>query len=331
MNHYQDDLADGDVPWWQPDAGGEDTSAGAGDNSSAGMLDGYYTDDLFELMWQGGGESRVEHKPALSRLCLSPTIRPPEPAHAPDMRSDPAPSEDEMAAWLGAIVKGEEQTSGGGRQQTTGVRYFPAKGLGDMAAAMRVTSTDKTDELPTTEGIMLTKDTGSDSRERRKTTGREIRRSHHGETHNLTEKRRRHKINEKLKTLQELVPGCDKQSNHASTLDQTIQYMKALQKQVRAMSVNPAGPATAAAAVYPVVQPQYVPPGTPVAVAPMVLGPTPAMVRFGPMLPLPHYPAMMMPAAAAPCFASPAGHPRHGPSNSSSRGKGSSSILRQRE
>jgi hypothetical protein len=117
------------------------------------------------------------------------------------------------------------------------------------------------------------------------------------------------------------------QSNQASTLDQTIHYMKSLQHQVQAMSS--AGLLAPAAAAYPaVVQPRCVPLGTtpPVpfqAAAPttMVLGgyhppSSPAtMVPFGTtaVLQLPHYPgdaaAVMVPveplypAAAAPAAA----------------------------
>uniref|UniRef100_A0A0E0RJL3 BHLH domain-containing protein n=1 Tax=Oryza rufipogon TaxID=4529 RepID=A0A0E0RJL3_ORYRU len=42
--------------------------------------------------------------------------------------------------------------------------------------------------------------------------------------------KRRCKINENLKTLQQLVPVCDKSNNQASTLDKTIRYMKSLQQ-----------------------------------------------------------------------------------------------------
>ncbi|RLN29757.1 transcription factor PIF1-like [Panicum miliaceum] len=131
------------------------------------------------------------------------------------------------------------------------------------------------------------------------------------------EKRRRCKINEKFKTLQHLVPGCHK-SNQVSTLDQTIQYMKSLQQQIQAMSFGCGG--VKPAAVYPVMSPAYLPPAAAAsrlmppaaaAVQPgVVLAPPPAMVPFGPMLPLVHhhqYPAAAMasaptlyPAAAAP-------------------------------
>jgi hypothetical protein len=151
------------------------------------------------------------------------------------------------------------------------------------------------------------------------------------------------------------------QSNQASTLDQTIHYMKSLQHQVQAMSS--AGLLAPAAAAYPaVVQPRCVPLGTtpPVPSVPFqaaaptttVLGgyhppssPAATMVPFGTtaVLQLSHYPgaaaAVMVPVAplypaagptistaAAPGDAMSGNHIHGSGSTSSSKGKGSSSL-----
>nr|CAB3462522.1 unnamed protein product [Digitaria exilis] len=169
--------------------------------------------------------------------------------------------------------------------------------------------------------------------------GSSRRSSQHGDAaHNLTEKRRRHKINEKLRTLQQLVPGCD---DKASTLDQTIQYLKSLQHHIQAMSVVPSPVAPAIAMPMP-------------PAAPMVLAPAaPAMGPFGGMLHLPggHYPVdglpVMMPAAAAAPLYPPAAPPRAAApppggvrssstghwqgSSSSCKGKGGSRSLRHQK
>ncbi|KAM0845804.1 hypothetical protein ACQ4PT_056111 [Festuca glaucescens] len=50
--------------------------------------------------------------------------------------------------------------------------------------------------------------------------------------HNLSERRRRDRINEKMRALQELVPGCNK-TDKASMLDEAIEYLKSLQLQVQ--------------------------------------------------------------------------------------------------
>ncbi|CAA2975023.1 transcription factor PIF4 [Olea europaea subsp. europaea] len=60
------------------------------------------------------------------------------------------------------------------------------------------------------------------------------RRSRAAEVHNLSERRRRDRINEKMRALQELIPHSNK-SDKASMLDEAIEYMKSLQLQVQMM------------------------------------------------------------------------------------------------
>ncbi|KAJ9697119.1 hypothetical protein PVL29_009056 [Vitis rotundifolia] len=62
-------------------------------------------------------------------------------------------------------------------------------------------------------------------------------RSRAAEVHNLSERRRRDRINEKMKALQELIPRCNK-SDKASMLDEAIEYLKSLQLQVQVSFVN---------------------------------------------------------------------------------------------
>ncbi|KAI3848031.1 hypothetical protein MKW92_003665 [Papaver armeniacum] len=63
------------------------------------------------------------------------------------------------------------------------------------------------------------------------------RRARAAEVHNLSERRRRDRINEKMKALQELIPRCNK-SDKASMLDEAIEYLKSLQLQVQMMSMG---------------------------------------------------------------------------------------------
>ncbi|XP_048429632.1 transcription factor PIF1 isoform X2 [Pyrus x bretschneideri] len=62
-------------------------------------------------------------------------------------------------------------------------------------------------------------------------------RSRAAEVHNLSERRRRDRINEKMKALQELIPRCNK-SDKASMLDEAIEYLKSLQLQVQMVSMG---------------------------------------------------------------------------------------------
>ncbi|XP_076952974.1 transcription factor PIF3-like [Bidens hawaiensis] len=62
-------------------------------------------------------------------------------------------------------------------------------------------------------------------------------RSRAAEVHNLSERRRRDRINEKMRALQELIPNCNK-VDKASMLDEAIEYLKTLQ--VQALKVREA-------------------------------------------------------------------------------------------
>ncbi|XP_042483352.1 transcription factor PIF3-like [Macadamia integrifolia] len=62
-------------------------------------------------------------------------------------------------------------------------------------------------------------------------------RSRAAEVHNLSERRRRDRINEKMRALQELIPNCNK-VDKASMLDEAIEYLKSLQFQVQMMSMG---------------------------------------------------------------------------------------------
>ncbi|KAL6207863.1 hypothetical protein ACLB2K_018816 [Fragaria x ananassa] len=62
-------------------------------------------------------------------------------------------------------------------------------------------------------------------------------RSRAAEVHNLSEKRRRSKINEKMKALQNLIPNSNK-TDKASMLDEAIEYLKQLQLQVQMLTMR---------------------------------------------------------------------------------------------
>ncbi|CAA0815257.1 Transcription factor PIF1 [Striga hermonthica] len=61
-------------------------------------------------------------------------------------------------------------------------------------------------------------------------------RSRAAEVHNLSERRRRDRINEKMRTLQELLPRRTK-LDKASVLDETIEFMKSLMMQVQMLTM----------------------------------------------------------------------------------------------
>ncbi|KAG6494894.1 hypothetical protein ZIOFF_042677 [Zingiber officinale] len=65
----------------------------------------------------------------------------------------------------------------------------------------------------------------------------QTKRSHAAEVHNLSERRRRNRINEKMRALQELIPNCNK-VDKASMLEEAIEYLKTLQMQIQIMSTG---------------------------------------------------------------------------------------------
>ncbi|WOK95209.1 transcription factor PIF3-like isoform X1 [Canna indica] len=67
--------------------------------------------------------------------------------------------------------------------------------------------------------------------------GMRTKRSRAAEVHNLSERRRRNRINEKMRALQELIPNCNK-VDKASMLEEAIEYLKTLQLQVQIMSMG---------------------------------------------------------------------------------------------
>ncbi|KAM0028247.1 putative transcription factor bHLH family [Helianthus debilis subsp. tardiflorus] len=114
------------------------------------------------------------------------------------------------------------------------------------------------------------------------------------EVHNLSERRRRDRINEKMKALQELIPRCNK-SDKASMLDEAIEYLKQLQMQVQMMSMG----YNMVPMMFPGVQ-RYMP-----AMAPMGMGM--GMEHVGMNRPMVPYPPVL-PGSAMPNHAAAAAH-----------------------
>ncbi|XP_027350738.1 transcription factor PIF1-like isoform X2 [Abrus precatorius] len=136
-------------------------------------------------------------------------------------------------------------------------------------------------------------------------------RSRAAEVHNLSERRRRDRINEKMRALQELIPRCNK-SDKASMLDEAIEYLKSLQLQVQMMSMG----CGMVPMMFPGIQ-QYMP-----AIG-MGIGMEMGMNR--PVMPFPNMlPGSALSAATAaahlgPRFAMPPFHMPHVPAPDSSR------------
>ncbi|XP_011015842.1 PREDICTED: transcription factor BPE-like isoform X3 [Populus euphratica] len=58
------------------------------------------------------------------------------------------------------------------------------------------------------------------------------------DSHSLAERARREKISERMKILQDIVPGCNKVTGKALVLDEIINYIQSLQRQVEFLSMK---------------------------------------------------------------------------------------------
>ncbi|ESW17080.1 hypothetical protein PHAVU_007G208500 [Phaseolus vulgaris] len=67
--------------------------------------------------------------------------------------------------------------------------------------------------------------------------GTGVKRSRNSEVHNLCERKRRDKINKRIRILKELIPNCNK-TDKASMLDDAIEYLKTLKLQLEIMSMG---------------------------------------------------------------------------------------------
>ncbi|KAF7140165.1 hypothetical protein RHSIM_Rhsim06G0052600 [Rhododendron simsii] len=80
---------------------------------------------------------------------------------------------------------------------------------------------------------------------------RSSKRTRAAEVHNLSEKRRRSRINEKMKALQKLIPNSNK-TDKASMLDEVIEYLKQLQLQVQVQPQETFDPRIVVALPHPI-------------------------------------------------------------------------------
>ncbi|RRT70124.1 hypothetical protein B296_00007537, partial [Ensete ventricosum] len=58
------------------------------------------------------------------------------------------------------------------------------------------------------------------------------------DSHSLAERVRRERISQRMKYLQDLVPGCSKITGKAGMLDEIINYVQSLQRQVEFLSMK---------------------------------------------------------------------------------------------
>ncbi|OWM72374.1 transcription factor PIF3-like [Punica granatum] len=206
-------------------------------------------------------------KPVVSRSCLGKRVGPSNQSAVPRQRVGPKLSESKSykvpvsarkneAVILEDNLKGKEDKFSNQSQRPCGTKGGLADGektlepLGGTSSVCSGNSVERaSDDLKhglkrksheTEESEGHSEDVGDEMVSANKqTTARHTpsRRSRAAEVHNLSERRRRDRINEKMRVLQELIPNCNK-VDKASMLDEAIEYCKNLKLQLQMMTMG---------------------------------------------------------------------------------------------
>ncbi|KAK3149916.1 hypothetical protein QOZ80_3AG0224670 [Eleusine coracana subsp. coracana] len=180
----------------------------------------------------GSGASSSMLSAIGSSICGSNQVVAPPRHHA----AGAAPGDTAGCALPSAVGSANANASGRGHEASSSGR---SNGCFGATCTTEPTSTSnrssKRKRLDTTEDEEESPSEDAESESaaaaRKLTTAR---RSRAAEVHNLSERRRRDRINEKMRALQELIPHCNK-TDKASMLDEAIEYLKSLQLQVQMM------------------------------------------------------------------------------------------------
>uniref|UniRef100_A0A0E0LH33 BHLH domain-containing protein n=1 Tax=Oryza punctata TaxID=4537 RepID=A0A0E0LH33_ORYPU len=206
------------------------------------LLDG----ELVELIWQDGGvvaHAQTHHRSSgLARSGVTGEEETAASAWFADVSSRldeaglsicgsnavPAPAlpadDDDVDIDAGAPREEEEEEGTGAAR--AGASSSGGSGSGSGSGSYRLFKRGK-DEL-----VDSLSEVADETRPSKRPAAK--RRTRAAEVHNLSERRRRDRINEKMRALQELVPHCNK-TDKASILDEAIEYLKSLQMQVQIM------------------------------------------------------------------------------------------------
>ncbi|KAG8074138.1 hypothetical protein GUJ93_ZPchr0006g45601 [Zizania palustris] len=112
------------------------------------------------------------------------------------------------------------------------------KGSGESSSSLH--SQDETGEMPVREIGMehVGEKAGDVDTTREDYVHVRAKRGQATNSHSLAERFRREKINERMKLLQDLVPGCNKITGKAMMLDEIINYVQSLQRQIEFLSMK---------------------------------------------------------------------------------------------
>lgn len=128
--------------------------------------------------------------------------------------------------------KGKSYNEAEAENGTKEKRSKPTEGNG------KKNGTVKMEEINGSEGDETEKETKEDQKTTKDWIHVRARRGQATDSHSLAERIRREKISQRMKFLQDLVPGCNKVTGKALMLDEIINYVQSLQRQVEFLSMK---------------------------------------------------------------------------------------------
>ncbi|GAB2282433.1 hypothetical protein Dimus_016976 [Dionaea muscipula] len=165
-----------------------------------------------------GGDVNPRKRKATIPKGRAKEVAPTEPAASSNKVAENGDDEDPSAKRT--KVKEGNNTNGGGDQGRNGNNTNAEKEEEDKEDEQHSTGNQKPSEPPK-DYIHV-----------------RARRGQATDSHSLAERVRREKISERMKLLQDLVPGCNKVTGKALMLDEIINYVQSLQKQVEFLSMK---------------------------------------------------------------------------------------------
>ncbi|ONK81467.1 uncharacterized protein A4U43_C01F29440 [Asparagus officinalis] len=168
-------------------------------------IQGVAHDIMLDSSWEKGAETILSW---LKSSSLSPVESPKKPL-------SPV-----QAVSVGEQRKGEKKRKAEAVSETNSLQYSSVVAPSETKKKNRGRRNSKEEEKP------------------KEVVHVRARRGQATDSHSLAERVRREKINERMRCLQDLVPGCYKTMGMAGTLDEIINYVQSLQNQVEFLSMK---------------------------------------------------------------------------------------------
>ncbi|CAL5097058.1 unnamed protein product [Urochloa decumbens] len=154
------------------------------------------------------------------------------PPLAPHHQAQALPTDDDRHGEAGTVTQRRLQTEAKAPDAAAATTSSVCSGNGDRSQHKR-----SSHHLLPDCSVSPDEDIDDEGGAMRRSASRSNKRSRTAEVHNLSERRRRDRINEKMRALQDLIPNCNK-VDKASMLEEAIEYLKTLQLQVQMMSMG---------------------------------------------------------------------------------------------